>query len=684
MVDIRSHVFNYEAGGISFHSQAAVYPVMPSNGEYITAEDVASRLILDVDVHYAPTRVISLENTLNGTIMPLTEIARIRALTLEHGIKLHLDGARLWHASITTGISMEEYCSYFDTVSLCLSKGIGAPIGSILVGSDRTIKKARHFRLLFGGGWRQAGFLAEAALWCLKTNWESMVETHRQARWLERVFMQIGCQVTHPVDTNMVWIDTTDAGFTVDELIVELAKEGIKMSGSGLAARVVLHYQISNEVLLQYIEVLKRMARTPKMKVLVELTQATMCVEPNSIYTNDEQPGTSPQSQLLALNLAQQSSQQQQQEQQQDQHQLPALQPPTPPSSPQLSSLLSLSNSFPTPPQRIQSLKREESPVPTLVATPAPAPVSTVSASAPASISAPVDQVPIPILKPIPQRYESLNSKESLITRGVYKQHDNLSATEVTPSPREQEPKAEQPQQDQTTRRHSVLGMMPNHRRLAFDAARRLSMHRDQPLTSAQFNSAATPHSPRDARLSMQLPPTARVSLSRPLSAYGAAMFKSEGDLLEERFGDFEDEEPTYWRGHYQEDARFLRRSQSLNLDGDFLAQGERVSSDDQSDLTDEEDDVISPGGGTAGHFVVRPYNAGGVKPRATVVPIPNGNKANRILQGNKGSSDISASHLANNPKKLQYRIAHNSASKALKRASNKIVRWGSLLSREP
>ncbi|KAF9930827.1 Threonine aldolase [Linnemannia zychae] len=287
MVDIRSHVFNYEAGGISFHSQAAVYPIMPSNNKYLTAEDVAARMVLDVDVHYAPTRVVSLENTLNGTIQPIEEIERIRALTKEHGIKLHLDGARLWHASIATGISMKEYCSHFDTVSLCLSKGIGAPIGSILVGSETAIKKARHFRLLFGGGWRQAGLLAEAALWGIKNNWPTMEETHRRAKWLERVFLQVGCQITNPVDTNMVWVDTTGAGFTVDDLMAELAKEGIKISGSGYQARVVLHYQITDEAVQKFIDVLRKMAQSPLMKINVDLTKTTMQEQPHSIYDDE-------------------------------------------------------------------------------------------------------------------------------------------------------------------------------------------------------------------------------------------------------------------------------------------------------------------------------------------------------------------------------------------------------------
>ncbi|KAF9408016.1 Threonine aldolase [Podila epigama] len=208
--------------------------------------------------------------------MPIEEMAKIRALANEHNVKLHLDGARLWHASIATGISMREYCSHFDTISLCLSKGIGAPIGSILVGSEQDIKKARHFRLLFGGGWRQAGFLAEAALWCIKTNWPTMEKTHRQAKWLEQALEHVGCHITNPVHTNMIWIDTSETGFTVEELTEELAREGIKITGAGTAARLVLHYQISDQVVATFISILRKMASTPRMKVLIDMTLVAM------------------------------------------------------------------------------------------------------------------------------------------------------------------------------------------------------------------------------------------------------------------------------------------------------------------------------------------------------------------------------------------------------------------------
>ncbi|KAF8982871.1 Threonine aldolase [Entomortierella lignicola] len=292
IVDIRSHVFNYEAGGISVHSQAAVYPIMPSNGKYLTIEDVSSRIVLDVDVHFAPTRVVSLENTLNGTIMPIEEIVKIREFTKKHGIRLHLDGARLWHASIVTGISLKEYCSYFDTVSLCLSKGIGAPIGSILVGSESVIKKARHFRLLFGGGWRQAGMLAEAALWGIETNWPTMKDAHRRAKILERAFEEIGCRITNPVDTNMVWVDTTNAGFTVDVLMKELAKEGIKISGSGCATRVVLHYQITDEVVERFIQVLLKVANLSRLMTDADLPEPPIFKQSIGKYEDIEESVT--------------------------------------------------------------------------------------------------------------------------------------------------------------------------------------------------------------------------------------------------------------------------------------------------------------------------------------------------------------------------------------------------------
>lgn len=129
--DARSHIHRYEAGGVSYHSGAAVELLRPSNGRYLRwEEDIKPSLVLDHDdTHAAPTAVVSLENTLNGTIFPQAEIVKIKQGLAPLGIKLHLDGARLWNVSAKTGLSMEELCRPFDSVSLCFSKGLGAPIG---------------------------------------------------------------------------------------------------------------------------------------------------------------------------------------------------------------------------------------------------------------------------------------------------------------------------------------------------------------------------------------------------------------------------------------------------------------------------------------------------------------------------------------------------------------------------
>ncbi|KAJ3103817.1 Threonine aldolase [Phlyctochytrium planicorne] len=158
LCDASSHVYNYEAGGISFHSQATVTPVRPQPGKTnLTLDAVKDNLILSDDVHYAPTKLVCLENTMNGEIMALPDIREISEYARSLGIGMHLDGARLWNASVATGISLKEYGKDFDSVrillmSLCLSKGLGAPIGSILVGDKAFIRKARHYRKLFGGG----------------------------------------------------------------------------------------------------------------------------------------------------------------------------------------------------------------------------------------------------------------------------------------------------------------------------------------------------------------------------------------------------------------------------------------------------------------------------------------------------------------------------------------------------
>ncbi|KAL0092721.1 pyridoxal phosphate-dependent transferase [Phycomyces blakesleeanus] len=254
LCDSRGHVFVYECGGIAYHSQASVSPVTPKNGLHLTVADVESNINND-NLCGALTKVISLENTLNGTIMPYDEMVKIHDFARSKDLKLHLDGARLWSASHATGIPMDQYGRLFDTVSVCLSKGAGAPIGSILAGSKDIIRRARHLRKLMGGGWRQAGMLAAAAMHCIETVVPTMPETHRLAAHLANSLVKLGATLPIPCHTNMVFVDLAPIGLTVDELADRLEVKNIFIARSqGTATRIVLHYQIPTEAIDEIIK----------------------------------------------------------------------------------------------------------------------------------------------------------------------------------------------------------------------------------------------------------------------------------------------------------------------------------------------------------------------------------------------------------------------------------------------
>jgi threonine aldolase/nitrogen-specific signal transduction histidine kinase len=152
LCDHRSHIVQYEAGGVATLTGALVKTVVPANGVHLTLEDVKANVVLSTDIHSCPTKVISLENTLNGMILPLDELRRIAAFAREHGIHLHCDGARLWEAVAAGAGTLREFCAEFDTVTMCFSKGLGAPVGSVLVGTTEALRHARWTRKAIGGG----------------------------------------------------------------------------------------------------------------------------------------------------------------------------------------------------------------------------------------------------------------------------------------------------------------------------------------------------------------------------------------------------------------------------------------------------------------------------------------------------------------------------------------------------
>ncbi|KNZ58756.1 threonine aldolase [Puccinia sorghi] len=212
LCDSRAHIHNYEAGGIAFHSQATTIPVKPKNDHTLTLEDVQESIVLCDDIHFAPTKLVCLENTIRGLVHPLDEMRRIRDFCHENGVITHCDGARIWEAAAKTGHSIAELCEPFDSVSLCLSKGLGAPIGSVLVGPHEFIKKVRWFRKMFGGGIRQCGSIVAAADYCVTYNFPRLAETHRLARHLADRLVELGVRIAFPVETNHVFIDPSPIG----------------------------------------------------------------------------------------------------------------------------------------------------------------------------------------------------------------------------------------------------------------------------------------------------------------------------------------------------------------------------------------------------------------------------------------------------------------------------------------
>lgn len=185
---------------------------------------------------------------MNGTIMPIEEIRKIHDVARANDLKMHMDGARLWNASQETDTPLSEYGKCFDTVSICLSKGAGAPIGSMLTGTKELITRARHIRKLMGGGWRQAGMLAVAARHCINTVVPTMRDTHALARKLGNHLESLGMKILLPVQTNMVFIDTARTGLTIADLADALKAKNIKIfSNNGTTTRIVFHYQITSE-----------------------------------------------------------------------------------------------------------------------------------------------------------------------------------------------------------------------------------------------------------------------------------------------------------------------------------------------------------------------------------------------------------------------------------------------------
>jgi threonine aldolase len=251
VVEADSHIYMYEAAGPAVLAGVQLAAIRGRRG-VIALDDLKRAIRPTDDVHQPLTRLVCLENTHNragGVIYPIEAMREVRDLALEHGIKVHLDGARIFNASVASGRDAREYCALVDSVMFCLSKGLGAPIGSMVVGDADFILSARRYRKMLGGGMRQVGIIAAAGLYALRTNVARLQEDHVRARRLaEAVALIRGLAVDlGTVETNIVVIDVAGTGLGVDDCMARLEKQGVLIAGFGRARmRAVAHLDIDD------------------------------------------------------------------------------------------------------------------------------------------------------------------------------------------------------------------------------------------------------------------------------------------------------------------------------------------------------------------------------------------------------------------------------------------------------
>ncbi|MFT2010850.1 threonine aldolase family protein [Pontibacter sp. 13R65] len=257
--DVTSHIYQYEGGGIMFNSAASVALVHGERGK-LTPEQVAAHIRPLDNVHYPETRLVSLENTANkggGAYYTIDEIAAISAVCRQHRLALHLDGARVFNALAAANEQPLAYGQYFDSISICLSKGLGAPVGSLLLGSQAFIRKSKRIRKALGGGMRQAGYLAAAGLYALDHHVERLMEDHQRAKALEEVLLQANyVEQVLPVQTNIV-IFKLNEKFTGAAFVEALARHQVRATSFGpQLVRFVTHLDFTEEQLAHTVQVL--------------------------------------------------------------------------------------------------------------------------------------------------------------------------------------------------------------------------------------------------------------------------------------------------------------------------------------------------------------------------------------------------------------------------------------------
>jgi len=255
IVGQQAHTYKYEGGGAAVLGSIQPQPLEVQADGSLDLAHVAAAIKPD-DFHFARTRLLALENTMQGKVLSLDYLARARRFTREHGLALHLDGARLYNAAVKLNVDAREIAQHFDSVSVCLSKGLGAPVGSVLCGSVELIGKARRLRKMVGGGMRQAGILAAAGLYALEHQVQRLADDHANAQRLAEGLRTAGYQV-EPVQTNMVYVQM---GERAEAIKAFAGERGIKLSAAP-RLRMVTHMDVSSAQIDRVVEAFVEFSR---------------------------------------------------------------------------------------------------------------------------------------------------------------------------------------------------------------------------------------------------------------------------------------------------------------------------------------------------------------------------------------------------------------------------------------
>jgi threonine aldolase len=258
LCDAQAHVVNYEMAAAAAFGGISTRTWSPSGGMIDTG--LIASMITPEGAYTVPTRAVAVEQTHNragGTIIPLTALQTLQAITNEAGIGLHCDGARIWHAHVAEGVPLAVYGGLFDTLSVCLSKGLGAPVGSLVISSAANIARARIIRKRMGGGMRQVGILAAAGIYALDHNIERLADDHARAHRIAEALAPLGVVDPETVRTNLVLLDLTEHRFDAAGLAAAAREQDVWTSPMGAQAlRLITHMDVDDDGVDRTIEVL--------------------------------------------------------------------------------------------------------------------------------------------------------------------------------------------------------------------------------------------------------------------------------------------------------------------------------------------------------------------------------------------------------------------------------------------